>query len=84
MNWFFLQIDTTAAAAQAANTVAQPAQQISIIDLLSKGGVLMIPLALLFVVAVFVLLEVHLSKMSPGQCEVGINFYSPLKAVACL
>lgn len=57
MNWFFLQIDTTAAAAQAANTVAQPAQQISIIDLLSKGGVLMIPLALLFVVAVFVFIE---------------------------
>ena len=32
MNWFFLQIDTSAAAAQAAATVAQPEQQISIID----------------------------------------------------
>jgi biopolymer transport protein ExbB len=57
MNWFFLQIDTSAAAAQAAASVNQPAQQISIIDLLSKGGVLMIPLALLFVVAVFVFIE---------------------------
>ena len=57
MNWFFLQIDTSAAAAQAAATVAQPEQQISIIDLLSKGGVLMIPLALLLVVAIFVFIE---------------------------
>lgn len=57
MNWFFLQIDTSAAAAQAATSLNQPAQQISIIDLLSKGGVLMIPLALLFVVAIFVFIE---------------------------
>jgi biopolymer transport protein ExbB len=57
MTWFFLQIDTSAAAAQAATSLAQPAQQISIIDLLSKGGVLMIPLALLFVVALFVFIE---------------------------
>lgn len=56
MNLFFLQIDTSAAAAQAANAI-QPVQQISIIDLLSKGGVLMIPLALLFVIAVFVFIE---------------------------
>jgi biopolymer transport protein ExbB len=57
MNWFFLQIDTSAAAVQAATTVAQPEQQISIIDLLSKGGMLMIPLALLLVVAIFVFIE---------------------------
>lgn len=57
MNLFFLQIDTSAAAAQAANTLAQPEQQISVIDLLSKGGVLMIPLALLLVVAIFVFIE---------------------------
>jgi len=56
MSWIFLQIDTTAAA-QAANSVTPPAQQISIIDLLSKGGVLMIPLALLLVVAIFVFIE---------------------------
>lgn len=57
MNWFFLQIDTSAAAAQAATALNQPAQEISIIDLLSKGGVLMIPLALLLVVAIFVFIE---------------------------
>jgi biopolymer transport protein ExbB len=54
MNLFLLQIDTATVAAQA---VAQPEQQISIIDLLSKGGVLMIPLALLFVIAIFVFIE---------------------------
>jgi biopolymer transport protein ExbB len=57
MNWFFLQLDTSAAAAQAASAVAAPAQQISIIDLLSKGGILMIPLAILLVVAIFVFIE---------------------------
>jgi biopolymer transport protein ExbB len=56
MNLFFLQIDTSAAAVQAANAI-QPVQQISIIDLLSKGGVLMFPLALLFIIAVFVFIE---------------------------
>ena len=58
MNWFFLQIDTSAAAAQAAAAgVAAQEQQISIMDLLSKGGILMIPLALLLVVAIFVFIE---------------------------
>jgi len=57
MNWFFLQVDTSAAAAQAASSIVQPEQQISVIDLLSKGGVLMIPLALLLVVAIFVFIE---------------------------
>lgn len=57
MNWFFLQVDTSAVAAQAANSIVQPEQQISVIDLLSKGGVLMIPLALLLVVAIFVFIE---------------------------
>jgi biopolymer transport protein ExbB len=57
MNWFFLQIDTSAAAAQAASAVSTPPEQISIIDLLSKGGILMIPLALLLVIAIFVFIE---------------------------
>jgi biopolymer transport protein ExbB len=66
MNWFFLQIDTSAAALQAANAATQPPQQISIIDLLSKGGVLMIPLALLLVVAIFVFIErlIYIRKAS--------------------
>jgi len=57
MNWFFLQVDTSAAAAQAAAAASGQAQEISIIDLLSKGGILMIPLALLLVVAIFVFIE---------------------------
>ncbi|HRE50797.1 MAG TPA: MotA/TolQ/ExbB proton channel family protein [Flavitalea sp.] len=57
MNWFFLQIDTAASAAQAGASLVQPETQISIMDLLSKGGVLMIPLGILFVIAVFVFIE---------------------------
>ena len=57
MNLFFLQIDTAAAAAQAAAALAQTEPKISIIDLLSKGGILMIPLAALFVIALFVFFE---------------------------
>lgn len=56
MNWFFLQVDTSAAA-RAASALVQTEPKISIIDLLAKGGVLMIPLALLFVIAVFVFFE---------------------------
>lgn len=55
MNWFLLQIDTSAAALQ--NAAPAPVQQISLMDLLSKGGILMIPLAILFVVAIFVFIE---------------------------
>ena len=55
MNWFLLQIDTPSVALQTA--ASAPAQQISIMDLLSKGGILMIPLAILFVVAIFVFIE---------------------------
>lgn len=57
MNWFFLQIDSAANAAQAAAALTQTEQKISIIDLLSKGGVLMIPLAVLLVAAIFVFIE---------------------------
>ena len=56
MNWFFLQVDTVSAAVQTASSVSS-GKEISIIDLLSKGGVLMIPLALLFVAAIFVFFE---------------------------
>jgi len=55
MNWFLLQIDTSALVLQ--NTATAPAQQISLMDLLSKGGILMIPLAILFVIAIFVFIE---------------------------
>jgi biopolymer transport protein ExbB len=55
MNWFFLQIDTLNKSAQALPAAAAP--EISIIDMLTKGGVLMIPLALLFVIAIFIFFE---------------------------
>ncbi|MEP7258401.1 MAG: MotA/TolQ/ExbB proton channel family protein, partial [Flavitalea sp.] len=65
MNWFFLQIDSVSRLAQAATTV-QPEQKVSLIDLLSKGGVLMIPLAILLVVAIFVFIErlIYIRKAS--------------------
>jgi biopolymer transport protein ExbB len=56
MNWFLLQIDTAAAALQSV-PAADPMSQVSLLDLLSKGGLLMIPLALLFVIAVYVFTE---------------------------
>src|SRR5688572_9231997 len=55
MNWFFLQIDTLNKSVQALPAATAP--EISIIDMLTKGGVLMIPLALLFVGAIFVFFE---------------------------
>ncbi|RYY15174.1 MAG: MotA/TolQ/ExbB proton channel family protein [Chitinophagaceae bacterium] len=55
MNWFFLQIDTLKNSTQALPVA--PAPEISIIDMLTKGGVLMIPLALLFVIAIFIFFE---------------------------
>ncbi len=55
MNWFFLQIDTATQSVNNLATVSDP--DISIMDLLSKGGVLMFPLALLFIIAVFVFIE---------------------------
>ena len=55
MNWFFLQIDTAAQSVNNLAAVSDP--DISIMDLLSKGGVLMFPLALLFIIAVFVFIE---------------------------
>lgn len=55
MNWFLLQIDTASNALQSVSSV--PAKEISLMDLISKGGVLMIPLGLLFVAAVYVFIE---------------------------
>ena len=55
MNWFsFLQIDTTKVLQ---NLSVAPAPEMNIIDMLAKGGVLMIPLAILFVIAIFVFFE---------------------------
>jgi biopolymer transport protein ExbB len=55
MNWFFfLQVDTTQALQ---NVPTATAPEMNIIDMLGKGGPLMIPLAILFVVAIFVFFE---------------------------
>ena len=63
MNWFFLQIDTLNKSVQA---LPAAAPEISIIDMLTKGGVLMIPLALLFVIAIFIFFErlIYIQKAS--------------------
>jgi biopolymer transport protein ExbB len=56
MNWFFfLQVDTSRALQNV--PVAAPAPEMNIIDMLTKGGPLMIPLAILFVLAIFIFFE---------------------------
>jgi len=63
MNWFFLQVTnpaTTTAAAdslQKANAAATSAKTMNVMDLLANGGPIMIPLGLLFVLAVFFFFE---------------------------
>jgi biopolymer transport protein ExbB len=63
MNWFFLQVTnpaTTPAAdslAKATAVGAQSAQTMNVMELLANGGPLMIPLGLLFVLAVFFFFE---------------------------
>lgn len=55
--------------AQAANTAAAPPQEIHLIDMLMKGGVLMIPLGILSVIAVFVFVERYLTIAKAGRLE---------------
>lgn len=64
MNWFFLQVTnpaTTTAATDslqnAATAGAQGAQTMNVMELLANGGPLMIPLGLLFVLALFFFFE---------------------------
>ncbi|WP_207513265.1 MotA/TolQ/ExbB proton channel family protein [Longitalea luteola] len=63
MNWFFLQVTnpaTTSVAdslARATPAGAQDAQTMNVMELLANGGPLMIPLGLLFVLAVFFFFE---------------------------
>src|SRR4051812_12279323 len=69
MDLFFLQADTTA-------VKAAPQMQ-SLWDILVKGGVLMIPLALLFVAAVFFFIERLLAIRKAGKIE--DNFMSIIR-----
>jgi biopolymer transport protein ExbB len=63
MNWFFLQVTnpaTTTATAdslQKATTAATSAKTMNVMDLLANGGPIMIPLGLLFVLAIFFFFE---------------------------
>jgi biopolymer transport protein ExbB len=63
MNWFFLQVTNpaTTATADSLQNAATPGAQgehvMNVMDLLANGGPLMIPLALLFVLAVFFFFE---------------------------
>lgn len=62
MNWFFLQVTNPATTADTVHNAAAPAaaqgeQVMNVMDLLSHGGPLMIPLGLLFVLAVFFFFE---------------------------
>jgi biopolymer transport protein ExbB len=61
MNWFFLQVTNPATTADSVRTAAAPAAQgeqvMNVMDLLAHGGPLMIPLGLLFVLALFFFFE---------------------------
>jgi biopolymer transport protein ExbB len=62
MNWFLLQVTNPATTADTAHTAVVPAaaqgeQTMNVMDLLAHGGPLMIPLGLLFVLAVFFFFE---------------------------
>ena len=62
MNWFFLQVTNPATTADTVHNAVAPAaaqgeQTMNVMDLLAHGGPLMIPLGLLFVLAVFFFFE---------------------------
>ncbi|HEX2683536.1 MAG TPA: MotA/TolQ/ExbB proton channel family protein [Ferruginibacter sp.] len=61
MNWFFLQVTNPATTADTVHNAIAPAAQgeqtMNVMDLLAHGGPLMIPLGLLFVLAVFFFFE---------------------------
>ncbi|HEY8690263.1 MAG TPA: MotA/TolQ/ExbB proton channel family protein [Chitinophagaceae bacterium] len=69
MHFFFLQTDTTA--------VASPHQMQSLWDILIMGGVIMIPLALLFVAAVFFFIERLIAIRKAGKID--DNFMSIIR-----
>lgn len=55
--------------ATGASTVADANQHISLLDLLAKGGILMIPLGILSVIAVFSFVERYLTISKAGKLE---------------
>jgi len=61
--------------ATAANAAATADQQIRLLDLLMKGGVLMIPLGILSLIAVFVFVERYITISKAGKLE---NNFMPM------
>jgi biopolymer transport protein ExbB len=57
MNWFFLQIGATDTVKQTVAAVTDASQSMNVMDMLTKGGPLMIPLAALLVLAIFFFFE---------------------------
>ncbi|ULQ56699.1 MotA/TolQ/ExbB proton channel family protein [Flavihumibacter rivuli] len=80
MNLFLLQIADTArrlADSTQAALGASPAPKMNLIDLLMQGGVLMIPLALLFVLAVYFFFERFIAINKAGKIDA--NFMSIIR-----
>lgn len=73
LNSFLLQVNNSASNATAVNA----AQQISLWDLLAKGGWLMYPLYILFVAAIFVFFERLIAIRKAGKTDA--NFMNIIK-----
>lgn len=78
MNLFLLQIaDTARQMAEGAQTVANENKDLSMINLLFQGGPLMIPLFLLFIIAVYFFFERYLAINKASKIDE--NFMSIIK-----
>jgi biopolymer transport protein ExbB len=74
MNWFFLQVTNPAATAadsikQVMNGGAATAPSMNVMEMLAHGGVLMIPLAILLVLAVFFFFERLIAIKKAGNID---------------
>lgn len=69
MNWILLQTDTTAAGDAITST--------ALIDLLFKGGILMIPLAILLVIALYIFFERYMTIKKASKIDP--NFINNIK-----
>ena len=74
MNWFFLQVTNPATSAadsirQAMSNGAGAAPSMNVMDMLAHGGILMVPLAILLVLAVFFFFERLLAIKKAGNID---------------
>jgi biopolymer transport protein ExbB len=70
MNWTILQVDTIAAGGDQISSTA-------LIDLLIKGGILMIPLAILLVIALYIFFERYMTIKKAAKIDP--NFMNNIK-----